>query len=294
MSAPAAPPPIAKRVRRMAMGAATLSGAARRGFFIPYRHADACPPDGAYPALEPLFEAALPAMRALLDRAETHADAFDGFRSAAPPRPRWHQGWYPRLDGLAAYCLVHERRPRRIVEVGSGHSTRFLAAAADDAGIDTAITAIDPAPRADLAGLARVTLARTVVQRADPALFRALGPGDVLAIDSSHVAMPGSDVDWLAGHVLPALPRGTLLAVHDIFLPDPYPADWAWRGYNEQGVIAALLAGGGWRVLWSSRVAATRLSDRVAGGITGTLPLMDGAYESALWLERVTDPVERS
>ena len=32
-----------------------------------------------------------------------------------------------------------------------------------------------------------------------------------------------------------------LLHVHDIFLPDPYPAAWDWRGYNEQAAVAPLI-----------------------------------------------------
>lgn len=285
-------PRLGKRLRRLAMGLATLTGAAPRGWFIPYRYAGETTGGAAqaagYPALAPLFEAAEPAMRALLDAADADAKALLAFRGAAPPAPRWEQGWYPRLDGLAAFCLTRRLAPARILEVGSGHSTRFFAAAADPAR--TRIDAVDPAPRADLGALPGVTLHRRVVQAADPALFAGLAPGDVLAIDSSHVAMPGSDVDWLVGRAIPTLPAGAYLAIHDVFLPDPYPAGWAWRGYNEQTVAAALLAGGGWRVVWSSHWAATRLAGRVAAGVAGRLPRVPGAAEGALWLERLAGP----
>jgi hypothetical protein len=98
--------------------------------------------------------------------------------------------------------------------------------------------------------------------------------------------MPGSDVDFLVNRVLPDLPAGALVHFHDIFLPDAYPADWAWRGYGEQLAVAPLIAGGAWRILFSSRYAATRLSDDVASSAAGALPLVDGALESSLWLER--------
>ena len=49
--------------------------------------------------------------------------------------------------------------------------------------------------------------------------------------------MPGSDVDLLLNEVLPQLRPGVLIHLHDIFLPDPYPAGWAWRGYNEQVAV---------------------------------------------------------
>jgi len=282
--------PARKRLRRLMMGLATLFGLAPRGWFIPYRYAGTPVPPASYPALDPLFQDALSDMRALLRDAEIHAPAFARFQNAEPPLPRWQQDWYPRLDGLAGYSLVHRLRPKRLVEVGSGHSTRFFSAAVTDAGVTCVITAIDPAPRADLSRLAGVSLHQSVVQDADPALFEALEAGDILAIDSSHIAMPGSDVDWLVGRVLPTLPVGVILAVHDIFLPDGYPESWAWRGYNEQAIFAALLAGGGWRVLWSSHVAATHLKPEIAGGVAGTLPLTEGVDEGALWLERVSTP----
>ena len=49
--------------------------------------------------------------------------------------------------------MVRSTRPQRIVEVGSGHSTRFMARAVADGGLDTRITAIDPKPRAAICGL---------------------------------------------------------------------------------------------------------------------------------------------
>ena len=54
--------------------------------------------------------------------------------------------------------------------------------------------------------------------------------------------------------------------LHDIFLPDDYPAAWAWRGYNEQQGVAALLAGGGFRPIFSSRYVITRMAPRFAAG----------------------------
>ena len=181
--------------------------------------------------------------------------------------------------------MVRRRRPTRIVEVGSGHSTRFLARAVDDGGLDTIITAIDPAPRADLAGLGVETITATL-QETGPKPFERLGPGDMLSIDSSHVLMPGSDVDILFNVILPSLPTGVLVHVHDVFLPDDYPPEWSWRAYNEQLAIAALLQGGGFDILWSSRYVASRLPEALTGTVIERLELADQAYESSLWIEK--------
>lgn len=277
-------------LRRLRMGLSTLLGIRPQGFFIPYRYADRIPTrpgHDAYPAMAAMMKAAEPAMTALLAEIDGLAVDLERIAEGRPPEPRWTQDWFPRLDAAAAYAMVRRHRPARIVEVGSGHSTRFLARAVRDGELATRITAIDPAPRADIAGLGVETL-RATVQEADPAAFAGLAAGDILSIDSSHILMPGSDVDLLLATVLPRLPAGSLLHVHDIFLPDDYPAAWAWRGYNEQQGIAALLAGSGWEILFSSHYAATRLAGAVTATVIGRLPLLPGAVETGLWLRRRT------
>lgn len=274
-------------LRTLRLGLPTVLGLAKRGFFIPCRYAGlADEVEPGYPALEPVFRAAEPAFVHVLERMERHAAALAAIGEAPPPQPRWRQQWFPRLDGAAAYTLVRERRPRRIIEVGCGHSTRFFARAIADGGLAAELIATDPAPRAAIESLP-VRLIRKPVQRAGDEAFAALGSGDILAIDSSHILMPGTDVDVLFNRVLPALPAGVLVHIHDVFLPDGYPQAWAWRGYNEQLAVAALIHGGGYRLLWSSRYAATRMAERLRGHVASRLELPDGAFETSVWLEKV-------
>lgn len=270
------------------MGLSTVLGIARRGYFIPHRYAAALPipaPHAAYPEIETVFEAGRPAFEAVLADIDSCAGAIEAIGREPPPAPRWNQGWFPRLDAAAAYALVRSRGPSRVLEVGSGHSTRFMVRAARDAGLDTIFTAIDPAPRADLGGLG-VTHHAATVQQAGDAPFRELAPGDVLFIDSSHILMPGSDADFLINRVWPSLPVGSIVHFHDIFLPDGYPASWEWRGYNEQLGVAPLLIAKGARILFSSRFVATRMAAETNATVVGRLPLMEGAVESSLWLEK--------
>lgn len=272
--------------RRAWLGLPTVLGLASRGYFIPYRYAARIETGRAgYPSLAPFFRAAEPAFGALLAAMAEYGDALTAIGEAPPPQPRWRQAWFPRLDAAAAYALIRARAPANIVEVGSGHSTRFFARAVADAGLPTAITAIDPRPRADIRALP-VRLIAMPVQQASPAIFAAIGPGDVLAIDSSHILMPGTDVDVLINTVLPALPSGALVHFHDIFLPGGYPDAWAWRGYNEQLAVAALIHGGGWRILWSSAHVAGRMAERLGAHVVSKLELPEGAVESSLWLEK--------
>lgn len=269
--------------RRLRFGLSTLLGIRALGFFIPYRYAESVEAQD-YPALRPLFEAARPEFSRVLDAIDGYADDLLHIRQGRGPA-RFDQDWFPRLDAAAAYALVRMEKPDLIVEVGSGHSTRFMAQAVRDANLATRITCIDPAPRALLARL-DVDHEAVLLRDADPAVFERLGPGDVLFIDSSHIAMPGTDVDRLFLDVLPRLAGGTLIHIHDITLPDAYPRAWAWRSYNEQLLVGALLQGGGYELVFASNYVAGEMLPSRPGTVLPGLPLSPGAIETSLWLRK--------
>ncbi len=275
--------------RRAWFGFLTLSGLAPRGHFIPYRYSAGLPPAGtreSYGPVETALAARGDAFQTVLHGLAAYRDDLMAIGEAPAPAPRWRQSWFPRLDAAVAYSFLRDLKPRRVVEVGSGHSTRFLCQAAADGELAIEITAIDPAPRASLASLP-VTLRRQTLQQAGTAPFESLQSGDFLMIDSSHILMPGSDVDCLLGRVLPALPRGVVVQIHDIFLPDDYPPDWDWRGYNEQQGVLPLITGQDWEVLFASHYCVTRLGAALAESLAGELPKMAEARESSLWLRKL-------
>jgi predicted O-methyltransferase YrrM len=270
------------RWRRLRFGLSTVLCLKPRGFFVPYRYADSVE-EQDYPALRPYFEEAEPRMVGVLAEIEAHGGNLRRILNGEGPA-RFDQDWFPRLDAAAAYAIVRRERPTRVVEIGSGHSTRFMARAVADGTLATRITCIDPAPRASLARL-RVEHLPALLRGADPALFRGLGPADILFIDSSHIAMPGTDVDRLFLDVLPRLASGVLVHVHDITLPDAYPPEWAWRGYNEQLLVGALLQGG-YELLFASHYAKTAFPSSFTRGILAELPLSRGAHETSVWLRK--------
>jgi hypothetical protein len=268
------------RWRRLALGLPTVLGLKPGGWFIPHRYAPLLPPPGAqppYPAIERLFERQAPLFVAVLDALDRHAAALDQLASLLD------QSWFPSLDAAVAYTMVHERKPRRIVEVGSGHSTRVLARALGELG---EIVAIDPAPRADIVDLPGVRVVSSTLQAVPFEPFAALEAGDVLFIDSSHILMPGSDVDILLNRILPTLPTGVLVHIHDIFLPFDYPATWGWRAYNEQQGVAPLMSAGAYRPLFSSVWAERRLAERLAASVVARLPHPADSIAASLWLEK--------
>ena len=151
------------------------------------------------------------------------------------------------LDSRLLFVLLRSWRPARMIEVGSGYSTllmtdinrRFL-----DSSMQ--ITCVEPYPREFLHNQARfaIRLIESRVQDVDLSQFASLTAGDVLFIDSSHVAKTGSDVNFIYFEILPRLASGVRVHIHDIFLPHDYPRDWVIdenRSWNEQYLLRAVL-----------------------------------------------------
>lgn len=276
------------RLRRLRMGLETVLGFQRQGFFLPYRYAGSVKPPGPYPALEAAFRAAEPAMERVLTGIDDQADRLAGFDGPAP-RPRWGQSWFPRLDGAAAFVIALGAGGRRIVEVGSGHSSRFLAAALADRGGGT-LTCIDPSPRAALRQAATEWRDR-ILSDDDIDLFASLSAGDIAFFDSSHLLCPGTDVDIVLNRILPVLQPGVLVHFHDVLLPDPYPEHWAWRGYNEQNALGGWVLGGAFEIVFASHYAVTRLAAAARPAIAA-LPMPGEAVETSLWLRRRAPSVD--
>jgi hypothetical protein len=196
-------------------------------------------------------------------------------------------GW---LDARVLFVLLRAWRPQRIVEVGSGYSSQLMADINRRfLGGECAITCIEPFPREFLPRVPGLELLQANVQDVPLARFEALQAGDVLFIDSSHVAKTGSDVNFLYFEVLPRLKRGVRIHVHDVFLPHEYPKDWVLddnRSWNEQYVLRALLTySTAFRVLFGSAYAYSRWPERVRDA----LALPDGAAfgGGSFWIERV-------
>ncbi len=192
------------------------------------------------------------AQRELLAALGRYAPDYDTFLelAGALPRPAFVEpnGMFGGLDARVWFCLLRHFRPRRVVEIGSGY-TSLLAAEVNRRVLDQSaeLVCIDPYPPAFLAppipGLSE--LRAQPVQEVPLALFARLEAGDILFVDSSHVAKTGSDVNHIYFRILPVLERGVILHVHDIFLPGEYPRDWVLgeqRSWNEQYLVHALLS----------------------------------------------------
>lgn len=166
---------------------------------------------------------------------------------SAPRVPFWNNYWFEGLDLISLYGFLVESRPRRYIEVGSGHSTMIARRAIEDHGLSTTVTSIDPHPRADIDEMCDRVI-RAPLENADLSVFADLNEGDVLFLDGSHRCLMNSDATVALLEVLPRLKPGVLVHVHDIFLPYDYPPEWAGRYYSEQYLLAAWLLAEGNRL----------------------------------------------
>jgi len=159
-------------------------------------------------------------------------------------------GFFETVDAEIAYCLVRNLKPKRIIEVGAGYSSRVLVAALEKNlivdGVRGELLTIDPHPdRFPTEALSdRVRLIPASVQSIDLDTFLSLEEGDFLFLDSTHVVGIGSDVVREYLEILPRVNRGVLIHAHDIFIPSDYPRKMVLQNlsfWSEQYLLQALL-----------------------------------------------------
>ncbi|MDH3734025.1 MAG: class I SAM-dependent methyltransferase [Gemmatimonadota bacterium] len=172
--------------------------------------------------------------------------------------------FYGSPDAEVLYCLVRDLAPRRIVEVGSGNSTRIMRQAIIDGGLDAEVVCIDPQPRVEVESVADRVI-RKRLEDLEIDAFAEIASGDMVFFDSSHRVDTGNDVVRFFLSVLPALPAGAVVHVHDVFLPYEYPREWVidqrW-GWGEQYVLQAYLqAATDVEVLWAGHHVQRSRSD---------------------------------
>src|SRR5262249_48860916 len=84
---------------------------------------------------------------------------------------------------------------------------------------------------------------RQPFETVDLKLFDGLAAGDIVFFDCSHRVFMNSDVTAFFLDVLPELPPGILVGLHDIYLPDDYQSEHYRRWWSEQCRPAVLLLG---------------------------------------------------
>jgi hypothetical protein len=160
-----------------------------------------------------------------------------------PTKPQWLNDWFPPFDAISLYGFLAERNPPKLVEIGSGTSTKFARQAISDHGLRTRIVSIDPMPRSEIDKICDKVV-RSPLEDAPLDEFYSLTAEDILFFDGSHRSFQNSDVTVFFTEILPFLPPGLLVGIHDIFLPADYPPEWLKRFYSEQYLLACWLLAG--------------------------------------------------
>ena len=216
------------------------------------------------------------------------------FPDAESPAHRYYadNNMYPLGDAAVLRAMILAQRPERIIEIGSGFSSACMLDTVDEAGLETELTFIEP--EADRlrsllrpSDTERVRVVEARVQEIPLDEFRALGEGDVLFIDSSHVLKTGSDVHRELFEILPALASGVLIHFHDIDYPFEYPDLFLFErrySWNEAYAVRAfLMYNANYRVEFM-----TAMFRRMAAGLVRTtFPPFDEQPGASLWLRKV-------
>lgn len=198
----------------------------------------------------------------------------DDPRAYALDNPNFGSG-----DAEAWFHVIDRFRPRRIVEVGSGHSTKIARLAIEhirsgSPGYACEHVCIEPFEMPWLEELG-VTVLRQKVEDTDLKVFERLRANDVLFIDSSHIIRPQGDVLFEVQRILPILKRGVIVHFHDIFSPRDYPREWIERPlfWNEQYLLEAFLThNSAWEILLALNMLKHERYDLLAAACPNLAP----------------------
>lgn len=192
------------------------------------------------------------------------------------------------VDGLVYYCLIRHLKPKKIIEIGSGWSTKIAAQAAL-INKTTSLISIEPYPQPILIkgfpGLKKVI--KKDAQELPLDFFDQLGKNDILFIDSTHTVKTGGDVTFLFLEVLPRLRKGVVIHIHDIFLPFDYPKEWVLdekRFWAEQYLLQSFLAfNSSFQVLYSN----TYMGYKFRKAVQNAFPKSPFSSGGSIWIKKV-------
>jgi hypothetical protein len=157
-------------------------------------------------------------------------------------------GSFEAGDAEFLYQIIRHIKPRKVIEIGSGHSTKIARLALRKNKIETnkdyKHACVEPYEQPWLEGLEGITVIRELVEQCKIDWANELDAGDLLFVDSSHVIRPQGDVLKEYLEIFPQLKPGVYVHIHDIFTPKDYPKSWVVddvRFWNEQYLLEALL-----------------------------------------------------
>ncbi len=195
------------------------------------------------------------------------------------------------VDAFVLYSLIRKHKPKVMVEIGSGESTRIALQALvknREEGFDFKFTAVEPYPPSHLFQL-NIPGFELKVQKVQEVPLDYFKDADILFIDSSHVSKIGSDVNYEILEILPKMKSGSLIHWHDIVFPQEYPENWIRSGqqfWNESYMLQAFLSfNSAFKIIWASKYLQT-FENKL---LETEFPFYTSKHNlTSLWVKRIT------
>jgi len=151
-------------------------------------------------------------------------------------------------DAEFLYQVIRFLKPKKVIEIGSGHSTKLLNKALKinkfENSKDFKHVCIEPYENNWLENL-DAEIIRNPIENCDLKIFDDLEENDLLFVDSSHIIRPQGDVLKEYLEIIPSLKKGVIIHIHDIFSPRDYLDQWIREDvlfWNEQYLLECLLS----------------------------------------------------
>lgn len=210
---------------------------------------------------------------------------------------------FETVDAEILYCMVRHFKPKNIIEIGSGFSTRITAAAirqnsAENSYYTCNFVCVEPYRKDLIDKIPEVTkIIPSRVESLPIDTFKILDENDILFIDSSHIINVYNDVCFEYLDVFPILNKGVLVHVHDIVLPQQYCEYWydAKFFWNEQYLLQAFLSfNKSFKILWAGNLMHLKHSNRLANAFPSYLRFKNSSDSrrqkqghKSFWIQRV-------
>ena len=214
--------------------------------------------------------------------------------------PHYYEEYTPTLntglsmvDSFILYSMIRKKRPKIIIEVGGGDTTKIIIAALKrnkKEGYDYNFYSIDPYPPDYLREIEEdgFELLERKVQEVDLSL---LITADLLFIDSSHVCKIGSDVNFEILEVIPKLKKRAVVHWHDIMIPTNYWKEWIDHGnkfWNESYMVHSfMLFNSSFKVIWASRYMQLNHPKELSKQFSYFHPEDMEQQNTSFWIERI-------
>jgi hypothetical protein len=206
-------------------------------------------------------------------------------------RFEYANGSFGNGDADLLYGLVRTTHPKRITELGSGHSSvviRMALTRNSSEGATCAYEVYDPYPTDHLTGTEyEMTPMPLSAEDVPEAAFTKLSAGDILFVDTTHTVKIAGDVVRLVRDILPILAPGVLVHFHDIFLPYEYPREFFTENeyyWAEQYLLQAFLA---FNTQWEIRAALHALFRDRKLELSTVIPRVAAGYPGSFWIARL-------